>query len=59
MNIYYNNNDIYNNIVLKIIDNWSIEYKESFNKRKNNTLKNFFETKTIKGIFENVFNFFS
>ena len=57
--IYYNDNDIYNNIVLKIIDNWDIGDKDSFMRKKNYKLKNFVEEKGIKGMFNNFLGFFT
>ena len=41
MYIYYNNNEIFEKIILKKINNWKNEYKQSIIRKKNNQLKNF------------------
>ena len=59
MFIYYNNNDIYNNIVLTTMNKWKKEYKEAIIRKKDHKLKKFIEDKGIKGMVENFFKLFS
>ena len=58
MYIYYNNNNIYNNIVLETMDNWKIEYKDAIMRKKNHKISNFIEEKGIKGLLEGFINYF-
>ena len=43
MYIYYNNNQIFEKIILKTINNWKNEYRQSIIAKKDNKLKNFIE----------------
>ena len=58
MFIYYNNNEIYDKIVLKTINNWKNEYKQSIIMKKNNKLKNFVEDEGIIDVFSKLFKKF-